>query len=349
MPLHLIRNDITRMSCDAIVNPTNAMLLATGGTDLAIHLAAGPEMDVLCSTSSGCAVGAAICTPGFRLPCNFVFHTVSPVWSDGEHNEEEQLASCYRACFALAEQYQCASVAFPVIAGGTNRFPKSLALRVAVREISDYLLAHEMTVYLVVYNREIFRIGKRIFTDIEEYIDDHYTDHRAAMFMDSMSYAGGSTVLSNELPAQARTPRPMMSVQMPMPEPETEALSATDALAERLRNMDESFSQSLLRRIDERGMKDSECYKRANVDRKLFSKIRTDPHYRPSKPTVLAFAIALQLSLEDTADLLRKAGYALSHSSKSDVIIEYFIQSRNYDIYAINEALFYFDQVPLGG
>ena len=354
MPLHLVRNDITRIACDAIVNPTNSMLLATGGTDAAVHRAAGPEMDAFCSVHAECAVGSAICTPGFRLPCRYVFHAVSPVWNGGDRHEAELLAGCYQACFALAEQYHCSSVAFPVIAAGTNGFPKALALQIAMREISAYLLQRDMTIYLLVYDREIFRIGKRIYTDIEEYIDDHYAEALSESFLTEAQKSASMPMAGSTLrPKNARRPRPPQSSIPSMPHPpfaeDAAALCKTDALEERLKHLDESFSQTLLRRIDERGMKDSECYKRANVDRKLFSKIRSDPHYRPSKPTVLAFAIALELSMEDTGDLLRKAGYALSHSNKSDVIIEYFIQTRNYDIFEINEALFYYDQVPLGG
>ena len=361
MPLHIVRNDITLMQCDAIVNPTNTMLYATGGTDARIHEAAGPELDAACEALGSCAVGEAKCTPGYRLPVRYIFHTVGPMWVDGTHGEPEQLAACYRACLALAGEYHCASVAFPIISAGTFGFPKDLALEIANRELSRYLLQHDLEVYLVIYDREIFRIGQRLFSDIRSYLDGHYEESvqtnagyfqrpPAPMMSQSFKEAGAAPAAARprrkpRLAKPDAAPAPSMSIA---PDAAFGAFICEDSLEDRLAHLDESFSQMLLRLIDERGMKDSECYKRANIDRKLFSKIRNDLHYNPKKTTALAFAIALELSMDETRDLLQKAGYALSPASKFDVIIEYFIQSRNYNIFEINETLFYFDQALLG-
>ena len=371
MPLRIVRNDITAMACDAIVNPTDTALSGGGGADAAIHRAAGPELDAACSAIGFCAEGEAVCTPGFALPSKYVFHTVGPQWHSALH-QDEILAHCYRACLELTEKYPCATIAFPIISAGTFGFPKERALRVAMREITDWLMEHELTVFLVVYNREIFQIGKRLAADVQEFIDDCYIAAQEQMLYSSSE--GNAPARPGR--RERRWNRPVSSQNRPQPRRQREdaahapfaAPEESDAfgyappsmpsfsasydmagtLEDALDHLDESFTEMLLRKIDERGMKDSECYKRANVDRKLFSKIRNDLHYKPRKTTAIAFAIALELSLEETEDLLRKAGYALSRSSKFDTIIEFFIRRENYNIYEINETLFYFDQVLLG-
>ncbi|MBR1660569.1 MAG: macro domain-containing protein [Oscillospiraceae bacterium] len=329
MPFQIIRQDITKLRCDAIVNAANHTLLGGGGVDGMIHRAAGPELLRECRTLHGCETGKAKLTKGYALPCRWVIHTVGPIWQGGAYGEEALLGSCYRESLALAAAQGCRSVAFPLISAGAFGYPRAEALRVAAESIRAFLEEHEdMTVWLTVYGRGAYLLSERLYSDVRSYINDNYVSahtgfpaerRRAAMF--------SSAAARFSAPAEA---------------------GATPALAEALRSLDESFSQMLLRKIDERGMKDSQCYKRANVDRKLFSKIRGDVHYRPSKSTALAFAVALELPLEETRKLLETAGYALSHSSKFDVIVEYFIRERNYNIDEINAALFDFDQALLG-
>ena len=296
MPLKIVRNDITKMDTDAIVNAANSSLLGGGGVDGAIHRAAGPKLLMECMTLGGCKTGEAKVTGGYKLPCRYVIHTVGPRWSGGNRGEREALISCYKNSLALAKKMGCESVAFPLISSGVYGYPKDKALRVAVETIGEFLAENDMTVYIVVFDKDSYQIGGKLFADIEEYIDA------------------------------------------------PSAMSLDDAL----KQMDESFSEMLLRKIDESGMTDSQCYKKANIDRKLFSKIRGDKFYRPKKSTAIAFAIALKLDLDETKELLMKAGFALSHSNKFDIIIEYFIVHGNYDIFEINEALFAFDQSLLG-
>ena len=318
MPLQIVRNDITTMKVDAIVNAANESLLGGGGVDGAIHRAAGPELLVECRTLGGCKTGEAKITKGYRLPAKFVIHTVGPIWRGGSHRERELLVSAYRSSLEVALAHGCETVAFPLISSGVYGYPKNQALKVAVDTIGDFLLAHDMTVYLVIFDRTAYTISGKLFADIAAYIDDRYVA-MASIAMEEEEW-------------------------IPAP-----CASAPFGLDEALSKLDESFSQMLLRKIDECGMTDAQCYKKANIDRKLFSKIRSDVHYKPSKPTAMTFAIALELPQEEAREMLGKAGFAFSHASKFDIIVEYFIAHRNYNIFEINEALFAFGQSLLGG
>ncbi len=334
MPLQIVRNDITRMKVDAIVNAANTSLLGGGGVDGCIHRAAGPGLLAECRTLGGCRTGDAKITGGYALPCRYVIHTVGPVWRGGTHGERELLASCYRTSLELAAAHDCETVAFPLISSGVYGYPKVQALQVAVDTIRDFLADREMTVYMVLFDRDSTTIGQQLFADLRSYIDDRYEDVYAT------SYAEHTRHLQALLEDMAQAAPSIDALPCA-------AMSAS--LEEALDGLDESFSQMLLRKIDEKGMTDVQCYKKANISRKLFSKIRSHKLYRPSKATALAFAIALELPLQETRELLMKAGFALSRSSKADIIVEYFIEHGNYDIFAINEALFAFDQNLLGG
>ena len=330
MPLQIVRNDITKMNVDAIVSAADPTLLGNGGVSGAIFRAAGPELAAACRALHGCAEGEARITAGCGLPCRYVIHTVGPRWHGGQHGEQARLVSCYRVALALAEEYGCTSIAFPLIAAGNYGYPKDQALTTAVDTIRDFLLEHDMTVYLVVFGREAYRIGSRLFADISAYIDDRY----AAAQLDLRR----SCLLQPCAPPE----------QIPECGSFPAVAADTDLLANALDHLDESFSEMLLRKIDERGMTDAQCYKKANIDRKLFSKIRSDKNYRPSKPTVIAFALALELPLAEMQDMLARAGFALSHASKFDIIVEFFVARGNYNVFEINEALFAFDQPLLG-
>ena len=308
MPLQIIRNDITKMSVGAIVNAANTSLLGGGGVDGCIHRAAGPELLAECSALHGCETGSAKITKGYRLPCKYVIHAVGPRWRDGKHREQELLESCYRTSLNLAKE-----------------------------TISTFLLENEMMGYIVIFDRKAYQISGKLFADIAAYIDDRYveehTDRRAEQ-------RRRLEVLSEESCFEA--------APAPLPSEAICKSCSSQSLEEALGQIDESFSEMLLRKIDESGMTDAQCYKKANIDRKLFSKIRSDKFYKPSKPTVLAFALALELPLAQMQEMLGKAGFTLSHSSKFDIIVEYFVERGNYNVYEINEALFAFDQSLIG-
>lgn len=340
MPLIIIRQDITRMRVQAIVNAANSSLMGGGGVDGAIHKAAGPKLAEECRSLNGCRTGEAKITHGYDLPAEYVIHTVGPVWEGGGKNEAELLRACYINSLELAAKYGLETIAFPVISSGIYRFPADQAFNIAQETITEFLKDHEMTVYIVVFGKNVYTTVSDRYSDIEEFIDDRYVAER-------------------EEGEEARRYRLMRNG--PLPDAASVAGKAVyynacdeamplsqKSLEEALGDIDESFTQMLLRKIDEAGMTDVACYKRANIDRKLFSKIRSNLNYKPSKTTALAFAVALRLDIDETEELLRKAGYAISHSNKGDIIVEYFILKGIYDINEINRVLFSFDQAILG-
>ena len=329
MPFYMIRGDITKLQVDAIVNAANNTLLGGGGVDGAIHRAAGPKLLEECRTLGGCETGQAKLTGGYNLPAKYVIHTVGPIWRGGNRGERELLVSCYRNSLELASKEGCKTLAFPLISAGVYGYPKDQAVQVAVETIQSFLLTHDVSVTLVLFDRDAATVSKSLFTDISSYIDAQFIKEHADQ---------GPECVRREV-AFYRDAVKGMPMSAGVPGSQKEALS----------HIDESFSQMLLRKMDAAGLTDAQYYKKANIDRKLFSKIRNDPHYRPSKPTALAFAIALELDLNETQELLRKAGFTLSHSQKLDIIVEYFILHGNYDIFQINQALFAFDQSLLGG
>lgn len=327
MPFTILRNDITKLQVDAIVNAANSALAPGGGVCGAIFAAAGyQEMDRACRKIGGCPTGQSAITPGFRLPAKYVIHTVGPIWRGGGQGEAGQLRSCYLTALQLAADHGCESVAFPLISSGIYGYPKREALEIAVDAIRSFLQDHEMEVCLAVFDRSTVTLTQQRMGPIQAYIDDQYTA--------PMEKAQAQRWAGN-VPAAAA---PMAAAP---------AGRGKRSLEEVVSQLEESFSAMLLRLIDQRGMTDTAVYKGANLDRKLFSKLRKES-YHPSKATVLALAISLKLNLDETKDLLARAGYALSHSSKFDVIVEYFIQAGIYDIYEINEALFSFEQRLLG-
>ena len=353
MPFLIVRNDITKMEVDAIVNAANNSLLGGGGVDGAIHRAAGPQLLAECRTLGGCATGDAKITKGYNLPAKYVIHTVGPVWEGGGYNKKELLTSCYRKSLALAKEYGCESVAFPLISAGAYGYPKDQALRVAIDTITSFLSRNDMMVYIVIFDKDSFRISEKLVADIRQYIDDNYVDEhsdseserrRRAVFGKAKNAFGSDA----EDDFDFAPVRGDVCASAVMQAPVASASKPSRPLWDYINEIDESFSEMLLRKIAESGMKESECYKKANIDRKLFSKIKNDKLYKPSKPTAIAFAIALELPLSETEELLKKAGFALSHSNKFDIIIEYFIRKGDYDIFDINDALFEFDQPLLG-
>ncbi|MDR4887316.1 macro domain-containing protein [Fredinandcohnia sp. QZ13] len=335
MPLEIVRNDITQMKVDAVVNAANTELKMGGGVCGAIFRAAGAEeLQAACDEIGSCLVGHAVITDAFNLPAKYIIHTPGPIWQGGSKDEANLLQSSYYHSLELARLHKCESIAFPLISTGIYGYPKEEALQIAVSTISSFLMEHDMLVYLVVFDKASFGVSKKLFTSIHQYIDEHYVEEFESTFRRVRNI-------------EFNHAEPLLDAQEELYEIE-ENQQVKNNLVELVNQLDESFSDRLIRLIDERGMTDVETYKRANIDRRLFSKIRNEAGYTPKKKTAIAFAIALRLNVDETIHLLSAAGYTLTHSSKFDVIIEFFINKQNYNIHEINEALFMFDQPLLG-
>ena len=356
MPLEIVRNDITKMKVDVIVNSAHPTPEVGGGVDYAIHRAAGPELIVERKKIGDIATGTAFITPGFKLPAKYVVHTVGPIWQEGKKGQREQLADCYKNSLQLAIDNDCTSIAFPLISAGVFACPAEIAIATAVQAIREFLAEHEISVYLVIFDRKAFKISSSLFDDVQNYLDENYVEtlmdeeeaqrekRREFLQMDETpEYAAAEAMLA--------APMGKMSVPKRVAKRAKEKSAAqkkTRSLSDLLNEVDDTFSEALLRLIDAKGKTDPDVYKRANIDRKHFSKIRNKPDYQPSKATALALSIALELNLDETKDFIGRAGYAISHSNKMDIIVEYFIEREEYDIFTINETLFAFGQPCLG-
>ena len=358
MPFNIIRDDITRLETDAIVNAANSKLLAGGGVCGAIFSAAGAdELQKECDKIGYCGIGEAVITKGYKLKAKYVIHTVGPIYGQDPINEESQLYSCYASSLALAKKKRLNSIAFPVISSGIYGYPKAEAIKIATRAIKDFLAENEMDVYLVVYDAKAFQISEKLFNEVQSYIDERLVkpdDRRRiseeGVTREAYNLYAPQTVMSDEC-LEERMEAPMISEMLPRAtigsSIESKGLKKKKTLEDLMNVKVETFSEMLLRMIDEKGMTDVEVYKRANIDRKLFSKMRKRD-YAPKKVTVVALVIALKLNMKEARELLGRAGFAFSQSSKFDIIIQYFIEQQKYDIFEINETLFAFEQQLLG-
>ena len=341
MPFKIVRNDITKMSVDVIVNAANISLKKGGGVCGAIFEVAGAdELQAECDAIGGCMTGEAVLTKGYKLPAKHIIHTAGPIWNGGNNREGELLYNCYKNSLEIAKQKGCQSIAFPLISSGIYGYPKEEALKIAISSIEDFLFENEIMIYLVVYDKKAFVLSEKLFSSIEKFIDDNYVD-------DHQLIRGNRNIEEDRYIKENKQEYKISSANESFEALNT-GLKNKESLEQMLSRLDESFSEMLLRIIDEKKMTDVQAYKKANVDRKLFSKIRSNKNYTPSKITAIAFVIALELDKQNSDKLLEKAGYALSQCNKFDLIIEYFIEHQIYDVFLINETLFAFDQVLIG-
>ena len=378
MPFEIVRNDITKMQVDAIVNAASRHPRFNAGVDAAIHKAAGPRLLQARKEIGYIAPGSAAITPAFDLESRYVIHAVSPLWRAGLLGEAATLRRTYDACLRLALEHGCQSIAFPLLASGNNGFPKSKALQIAVNAFSDFLLKEEMQIYLVVFGNESVQLSEKLVAGVRSYIDENYVAayeetlsdfaprfnrreefmpvdmapgrefaEEAPCFEASPCVDKASCFEDTARPAAKRAAFP----SMPLPSfcPPAPAPKAAMSLGDYLKTKDAGFTETLLDLIQKKGLKNSTVYKKANISKQHFSKLINDPYAKPSKATAIALALALELDLNSLKDLIGRAGFALTTSSTFDLIIQYFIEHKQYNVIEINIALYEFDQPLLGG
>lgn len=344
MPFKIVRDDIIHITADAIVNTADPRPLAGGGAEADIYKAAGRWRLLRARKKIGeLAPGEAAATSAFRLEAKYVIHTVGPVWRGGDKREEELLASCYRKSLLLAQQLKCKSIVFPLISSGANGFPGQKALDIALREFRDFLDTEDMDITLAVYNKKAFELSKERFPGIDSYIDDNYIFRKQGS---AQGLFAGRICREDSFLREAEDSvcmAPTIAGDFGASRRENKK-----SLKSIMKNVGEDFRTMLFRLIDERGLTDAQVYKKANLDRKLFSKIRCGDHYIPGKQTVLALVFALELNMDETVDLISRAGMALSPGSKFDLILSYCIENGIYDLFDVNSLLFEYDQPGLG-
>ncbi len=393
MPLKIVRNDITRMQVDAIVNTANTEPIYSSGVDMAVYKAAG-EKELLAEREKiGCLEeGEVAITSGYNLPAKYIIHAVSPYYEDGAHGEEELLRSCYKKSLEMAQAYCCKSVAFPLISTGSFGYPREEGMRIAIDEINGFLLHHSMLVYLVVFDEASTRLGTQLYPELEAYIDRNYVEIKSreeygAYRPHPLAAARPATEVPEmvdsekqrlEVPSPANREKqrpevPILAKKEPKrpniatkflqsmrvePKESSEelreefycdALEEADycdfleenesALQERMKHISDTFQEYLLYLIEERGLSNAEVYKRAIITKQLFSKIKLNPQYHPDKGTAMRLCVGAKLSLDETKDLLARAGYALSPCDKRDIIFSFFIEHGVFDMIEIDIAL----------
>ena len=345
MPFKIIREDITKIRCDAIVNPTNEDLYPGGGVDAAIHQAAGEDLLEMCQSIGGLNVGRAKITPAYNLPCKYVIHTVGPWWDGGDNNEKEYLQSCYKEALKIAKGTKCKSIAFPLISSGTYGYPKDQVLKVALEVIKEFLYNNDdMLIYIVVYDKTAYALSEKLSYGVSAYIDDNYVESHS----DEFELDDGDLIFENRMESSVHCEKAMLPIEeLPCSHWRNQSVPEFGSLGSIEKFMYKGFRDTLLGFVEDKGMSDVECYKRANVSRQTWHKLITDRNYTPKKNTAIALAISLQLNIDETQALLASAGFILSKSSLFDVIIMFCIVKGIYDVFEIDSILFQYDQETL--
>lgn len=348
MSIYSICADIAQFRCDAVVLSTNAALTIDSIGMKALRTGGGEKLQKELQPFNRFTDGKARIVKNHRIKCDQVILAAVPTWKDGHSGECELLTDCCINSLKLALRNGNKKVAFELYDAELFGFPPEIAYNIQYEAIESYLESHDMTVFLVSSKR----VQNDTVSGLRRFVDDYY-DRPEPQVCYSIAPATAGGVVAFEAPAGAALGvvaglTCIDSQSKPKKPVDKSLFTIPPELEKRLKMRDESYQQMLFRLIDERGLKDSECYKRANVSKQVFSKIRCNAEYRPTKPTLLAFAVALHLSFDETVELLQKAGYAFTQSSQFDIIVTYFIQKGCYDLFQINEFLYSYDQSLLG-
>ena len=341
MAFKILRNDITKVRADAVVNTANPMPVIGRGTDSSIYEAAGREQLLEARRKIGVIErGQSIWTPSFNLRkhgVKYIIHTSGVIYRDGNHGEKDILRSCYQTALTIAAELNCKSVAIPLLASGNYRFPKDLALQIAVEEISRFLLEHEVDVFLVVYDAESYKISEKLFDDVEDFLSDNLDGYEVEE--EHIQYKASYNTVIGSLSAdrifesaRAVQSEPILSEEKKIAPIDVDAFirSSKDKL---------NFQNTLMHLIADRKVDNSVIYKKACIDKKFFSKIISNKDYVPKKHTVMALGLALELPLEEYERFLASAGYAFMPSSKFDLIIKYCVMNHIYNLINVDVIL----------
>ena len=351
MPLKIVRNDITKMQVDAIVNTANEEPVYATGVDTAVYKAAGEELLLAERQKIGfLKEGEVAITPGFALPAKYIIHAVSPLYIDGTMGDEERLRACYRDSLKLAKENNCESIAFPLISTGGFGYPKEEGMRVALDEINLFLLNNEMLVYIVVFDEYATRLGAKLYPMLESYIDSNYVEDKFDEEYDDFFRPDNcAPQIFSRAPQRSKgiiPPPPVCAVNAvhvsPMEEHELTD-DEMDDLDNRLKHISDTFQEYLLYLIQAKGFTNAQVYNASLVDKKLFSKIKNNKDYHPDKFTVLRLCIGARLNFDEAKDLLARAGYAFSPCDKRDLVFRFFIENEIYDIMELEVALDHFN------
>ncbi len=337
MPFKIVRNDIIKMNTEAIVNTANDHATVGTGCDYAVYMAAGYEelLKYRKEKIGFVPEGEAFITPGFKLQAKYIIHAVSPLYMGGDQGEEGKLRSCYRKSLQIAKEHNIKSISFPLISTGGFGYPKEEGMRIAVDEIHAFLLENEMQIYLVVFDSKATMLGEKIYPDLKAYIDHNYVKKKRKEEYGDAYYSIFKISEKSAMPIEQAS---MDDID------ESEENSYFEEkheskLEERMKHISDTFSQYLMYLIQDKNMENAEVYKRAIVDKKIFSKIKNNVDYHPQKLTALCLCVGAKLNLDESKDLLARAGYALSPCDKTDIIFSYFIENKIYDMIELDIQL----------
>ena len=346
MPFKIIRDDITKVKADAIVNPANPEPVIGGGVESAIYEAAGKEKLLEARKELGrLQPGKVGVTEAFNLAAKYIVHVSGLYWKGGNSFEARCLKECYEKALKAALDKGCKSIAFPLLGTGTYGFPKDIGLDVAVSTFTEFLEEYEMDITLVVFGNDAVNVSGKLVDEVRSFVDDKYVKEAL-----ETEYKEDRNIERYALPNERfhlLLKEETYDVLDNACTKDTSSAKQPGSLEAALKNIyKESFEKHLQQLINKKGLRNSEVYAAANISKQYFSKLLKG-QVKPSKDKMLALAVGLRLNMDETADFLRIGGYALSPISQTDTVVEYFIRKQEYNVLKINIVLFDYGLEPL--